>query len=127
MKPRLCSTVPAVVAAALLSACALTPQPFTIPDGRYARKVEMNRFPVVITKIDGESNIQAAPLIAPGRHVLTLISLGPHLGPVRREETLTLDMKPCERYILAAQHPNAVSERFTPMVDEVLPEAGCKP
>jgi hypothetical protein len=115
-----------VAAAAALAACETTPQPFAIPDGRYYRKTELNRFPVVITKIDGESNIQKAPLIEPGMHTLSLVSLGPRLGRLPREETLRLDMKPCMRYILAAQHPNAIEERFTPVVDESYREGGCR-
>jgi hypothetical protein len=111
---------------AMLSACTAIPQPFAIPDGRYYRKVPLNRFPVVVTKIDGVSNSRTAPLIEPGQHTLTLISLGPHLGHIPREEKLVLDMQPCMRYILAAQHPNAIQERFTPMVDDQYREAGCK-
>jgi hypothetical protein len=65
---------------ATLSACTALPQPFAIPDGRYYRRVPLNRFPVVVTKIDGVSNSRTAPLIEPGQHTLTLISLGPHLG-----------------------------------------------
>lgn len=122
-----CKPAFAIAALAALSGCATTPQPFSVPDGRYFGRVALNRYPVFITKIDGETNIQTAPLITPGEHRISVVSFGPHLGPVPREETLALNMKPCTRYILAAQHPNAVSDRFTPMVDETLPEAGCKP
>jgi hypothetical protein len=114
-----------IAAAVLLGACASTPDPFAIPDGRYVRKAELNRFPVAITKIDGVSNTQRAPLIEPGKRVLTVVSFGPRIGYLPREETITLDMKPCTRYILAAQHPNGISERFTPVVDQEYAEGGC--
>lgn len=109
-----------------LAACASVPNPYTIPDGRYYGRVTMNRYPVVVSKIDGVSNTQSAPLIEPGTHVLTLISLGPRLGHIPREETLTLEMKPCMRYILAAQHDNGITERFKPLVDQEEASAGCK-
>jgi hypothetical protein len=110
----------------MLSACTAIPQPFAIPDGRYYRKVPLNRFPVVITKIDGTSNIQDAPLIEPGTHTLTVISRGQRFFHLPLEQTITLDMKPCMRYILAAQHANAIQDRFTPVVDESYREGGCK-
>lgn len=120
------SVVVGMVAMLALSACTTVPNPYTIPDGRYYGRVKFDRYPVVVTKIDGVSNTQTAPLIEPGTHTLTIASLGPRLGHYPREEKLTLDMKPCMRYILAAQHTNAISERFTPVVDEAYRDGGCK-
>jgi hypothetical protein len=123
---RSATLVPAALALGLLTACAGLPQPYAVVDGQYRGKVEPHRVPVLITKIDGVSVSQQPAFIEPGTRTLSFVSAAPWgASRLPREETMTLRIEPCVHYVFAAQHPNRITDRFTPVLDESYPHPGC--
>lgn len=93
---------------------------------RYHRAV-LDRQGLIIVRVDGESTPIRLPIrIAPGPHEITVESL-PH-GHFRAgyQERITVDVQPCRRYYINAQYRDPIQPRYTPVVDEVEPIAGCR-
>ncbi|MDQ6620745.1 MAG: hypothetical protein M3Z31_13820 [Pseudomonadota bacterium] len=93
--------------------------------GRFHRAV-LDRQGLIIVRVDGESTPARIPIkIAPGTHEITVQSL-PH-GHFRGgyETQITIDLAPCKRYYINAQYPDPIQPRYTPVVDEIEPVAGC--
>ena len=87
----------------------------------------VDRQGLMIVRVDGESTPIRIPIkIPPGQHEITVESL-PH-GHFRAgyQESLKLDVQPCRRYYINAQYRDPVQPRYTPVVDEVEPIAGCR-
>jgi hypothetical protein len=119
MKLRL--TVAAVALAA--AGCATN---FSYIDGNRYFKTPINTASVIVLDIDGTSTIRNPVMVDPGVRVIRV--QGPAAPGFRfgQDRTLTLDVKPCTRYYLAAVRPNSISAEFTPTVDFEEPIAGCK-
>jgi hypothetical protein len=114
-----------VAAIVTLAGCASVVNQAQIEGPLYTR-VHMNRFPVVVSAIDGESTPTWRPIwIAPGVRTLTFDAPPPrgfHL-PVRK--AVRFDVKPCTRYHFGAQRANALSHDWELVVDHEEPIPGC--
>lgn len=87
----------------------------------------MDRRPLVVSKVDGESTPLRGPIkIAPGRHEIVVESLRHGAFRAGYQERLTLEIEPCKRYYINAQYKDPVQPGYTPVVDEVEPIAGCR-
>ena len=99
---------------------------FSYIDGNRYFRTPINTHSVIVLDIDGRSEIRNPVMVDPGVRVIRV--QGPAAPGFRfgQDRTLTLDVKPCTRYYLAAVRPNSISSEFTPMVDFEEPIGGCK-
>ena len=130
MKRAAAATLSGVFGASmLLASCAtIGPTWSELSGARYYNRTILDRRPLIIERVDGESTPVRVPIkIAPGRHEITVSSLrhGEFRGGILSQ--LTLDIEPCKRYYINAQYPDPVQPRYTPVVDYVEPISGCRP
>ncbi|MDQ3187852.1 MAG: hypothetical protein M3Q28_02980 [Pseudomonadota bacterium] len=109
---------------AVLAGCASAP--FSYIDGNRYFRAEINSYSVIVLDIDGRSRLINPIPIDPGQHVIRV--QGPPTSGFTYGETrtITLDVKPCNRYYLKAVKKNSLQQDFEPQVDYVEPIAGCK-
>jgi hypothetical protein len=114
----------AATALSLLAGCAAAPVS-EVTGARYYR-TEMNRSEAIIIAVDGSSSLQKTIKVDPGQRNIDLQALP--VGGFRQGEkrTMKLDVKPCTRYYVNVQRPNALSQDWEPVVDFQEPIAGCK-
>jgi hypothetical protein len=93
--------------------------------GRYFR-AHIDTYDAILISIDGKSTTQRPAVIDPGQRTIVVQGLptaGFHYGEQR---AMTLDVKPCMRYWIAARKDNKLSQDFQPYIDYAEPIAGCK-
>ena len=114
----------AALVLSLLAGCAAAP--ISEVTGTRYHRAEMNRSEAIIIAIDGSSSLQKTIKVEPGQRNIELQALP--TGGFRQGEkrTMKLDVKPCTRYYLNVQRPNALSQDWEPVVDFQEPIAGCK-
>jgi hypothetical protein len=114
--------IPAVLA---LTACGTVVNQAQI-DGTLYTRVHMNRYPVVVSAVDGQSTPTWRPMwVEPGRRTLS-VDAPPARGftlPVRKE--IAFDVKPCTRYYFGAQRTNALTNAWEFVVDHEEPISAC--
>lgn len=118
-------TLRLMVAAVALAAAGCATN-FSYIDGNRYFKTPINTASVIVLDVDGRSEIRNPVMVEPGVRVVRV--QGPAAPGFRfgQDRILTLDVKPCTRYYLAALRPNSISAEFTPMVDFEEPISGCK-
>jgi hypothetical protein len=113
------------VVVAALSACASVENVSQL-DGRLYSRVNLNRYPLTISRVDGAQVPTWQPVwVEPGTHSLTLDAppIPGFSDPVRQVVTFTV--APCTRYHLAAQRESRLSKAWTFVVDHQEPVPGC--
>jgi len=114
-------------AAALLAAACGTTSYSRIEGERYFQ-ASLDTFPVMVTKIDGESTDPHIPVqVLPGRHAITVQALPTSAQRYGEERTFELDVAPCTRYWVVAVKENRLAADFSVKVDYAEPMAGCTP
>ena len=116
----------ATLALAMLAAGCTTP--YSRVDGDRYFLTNLDTYPVIVTRIDGESTPLHGPaLIEPGRHEVTVRAFPTRYQHFGEERTITLDVAPCTRYWLVAVKPGPLSADFTVRVDYQEAISGCIP
>ena len=117
------------ISGALLGACAagggMYSQPYAefVPERRSA--VEDTR-PAMVMKIDGAmTDITRNDPVPPGRHVVEVSIPGPPGMSDPERATLTIDAKPCTRYLLAAKRANRAARDWDAFVAATEPIGEC--
>jgi hypothetical protein len=111
----------------LLGGCQTWGPTWSELSGKRITKVEMNRLPVIIERVDDQGAFASHPIkIEPGKRELVL--QGP--TPARPGGSVllpyTLVAEPCKRYYINAQFENPITNSWTPVIDYVEEIAGCK-
>lgn len=119
--------VAAAVAAASASVAAIEKWGPTWSEvtGNLWSRVQMNREPAVISKVDGKSETRRVVKVESGKRTITVRS------PMRKgfsgsNVTMELDLEPCQRYYINAQFKSGSGPDWEPIVAKVEPIAGCK-
>ncbi len=118
MKTKLAS----IAAVTALAGCAT---PFSYIDGNRYFVAELHSSSVVVLDVDGRHDTRNPVMVDPGVRVIRVQGPAPsgfRFGEVR---SLTIDVKPCNRYYLKAVRQNSLQLDFVPEVDYVQPIAGC--
>lgn len=121
---------PSIVAfglATVLAGCAGTAPLSVLDDGRVYYRAVLNRFPVIVTRIDDESNVFRKPVLPPGEHRVRF-SAAPVAGftqPV--EKTYLMNIAPCTRYYVAAQRSSKIEQDWDLVVERTDEVGGCDP
>ncbi|MEO8935434.1 MAG: hypothetical protein ABI277_12135 [Burkholderiaceae bacterium] len=124
LAPRAPRLFAAAVAAAALVGCTTAPLSF-INDQQVYHKTVLNRYPLVVTAVDGASTAFRPVPIAPGPHLLTM-DAAPVAGfsqPVQKVYPMTI--APCTRYYVAAQRTSPLVQDWNLVVEETWPVSGC--
>lgn len=115
----------AMAAGVSLSGCAH--QWESLLDGDLYTRTSLNRYPIVISAVDGEYSTINPRRVDAGMRRLT-IEAPPVAGfhqPVRKE--FTFKVEKCVRYWLAAQRANALTQDYELVIDHAEPIGGCTP
>ena len=111
----------------LLGGCQTWGPTWSELSGRRITKVEMNRLPTIIERVDGQGAFASHPIkIEPGKRELVLQGPTPDRPGGAVLQTYTLVAEPCKRYYINAQYDNPIDNRWTPVIDFVEEIAGCK-
>ena len=111
---------------ATLAACGTAPLSY-LYDRQVYYQATLNRYPVRVVRIDGESVAFYPVRIAPGEHVLTL-DAAPVAGfTLPTEKQYPMTVAPCTRYYIAAQRTSPVIQDWNFVVEETAPVEGCNP
>lgn len=95
--------------------------------GRRYHQAIADRHAVNIVRVDDHGAFAYYPIkVEPGRHEIVIESLRHGQFPGGRQQTMVLDLAPCQRYYLNAQFPDPVQPRFDAVVDETEPVSGCR-
>ena len=88
----------------------------------------INTYPVLINRIDGQSPLAGEPLLPvnPGVHQIE-VQGPPNLTNPGEYRSITIDVKPCTRYYIVAYKPNRLEADFKPQIDYEMPVPGCTP
>jgi hypothetical protein len=122
---RTATTVAGLSAMTALSGCAH--QWESVLDGQLYTKTHINRYPVIISAVDGVYSTSNPRYIDSGERRL-IIEAPPVAGftqSVRKEFTFKVER--CVRYWLAAQRASALSQDFELVIDYAEPVPGCTP
>jgi hypothetical protein len=91
-------------------------QPWVIITTDLAPSPDFLLRPVIINRIDGETNILREAVAEPGLRIVT-IDLPPRKGfSLGTQVNFELQANPCMRYNLAARLDNSVGQNWTPVV-----------
>mgnify|MGYP007071035881 CR=1 FL=1 len=118
----LCVALPAA-----LAACA-TPFQYSEVTGQRYFTTNLDTFPVVINRVDGDSPLagQTFTRIDPGVRVIE-VQGPPTLTNPGEFRSITIDVKPCMRYYIVAVKASHLDNDFTPRIDYEMPVPGCTP
>jgi hypothetical protein len=107
---------------ALLAGCTTV---YSQLDGTRYHRVPIDTYPVVVTRVDGESYLRNPVLVEPG--LRKIMVQGPPTFTSRDGDLreFSLDVKPCTHYHLVAVKRNALSNDFTVKVDHESPLSSC--
>jgi hypothetical protein len=112
----------ATIAAALLAGCAT---PYSQLYGKRYYRAPIDTYPLTIVSVDGEYFLREPARIDPGTRRIT-VQGPPTVAQTRgRQQTITLDVKPCTRYYLVAVRTTQLTSEYTVKVDYEEPVAGC--
>jgi len=89
--------------------------------------VALNKYPVGIVAIDGKLRRGQGTEVAPGAHLLTLVSGYPTKRVAPEQVFVPFTVEPCKRYVLAAEHERPMREQWVLSVERVEDLAGCDP
>jgi hypothetical protein len=124
----LSKTMSAAAVLAALAGCASGGYSYSQLDGYRYHKAEIDTYPVLITKVDGQSAELKTPVrVDAGPHVVAVQTYPDRRNSLREERSIDLDVKPCTHYYLVAVKPTSISTDFTVKVDYEEPVAGCTP
>ena len=88
----------------------------------------LNTFPVVISRIDGRSQLVGEPILPVNAGVRVIEVQGPpNVTNPGEFRNITIDVKVCTRYYIVAFKPNRLESDFTPRIDHEMPVPGCTP
>lgn len=110
----------------LLGGCQTWGPTWSEVSGQRYTRVDLNRLPTIIEKIDGSGAFAQHPIkVEPGKRNLVLQGPTPARpgGSVLLE--YTLDAQPCKRYYINAQFQNPITNNWTPVIDYIEDIAGC--
>lgn len=116
------STVATVCLAAATAACTT---PYSELYGTRYYQTPIDTYPVAVISVDGEHFLRQPARIEPGPHRVTVQALPTVAQHFGKQQTITLEVKPCTRYYLVAQKPNRLSTTYTVQVDHEEPVPGC--
>jgi hypothetical protein len=115
----------AALATALAASGCATESFSYVQGGRYFR-TPLDTFDTILVSVDGESSTQRPQRIEPGKRTITVQGLPTAGFRYGEQRTLSLDIKPCVRYWIAARKNSRLSQDFEPYVDYSEPISGCK-
>ena len=123
--PRRVRATVSLLGAAVLSACAGLPQPFSQLDGHRYHRAPIDTYPVQIVRVDNRDTVDSPVFVEPGIRQVTV--QGPPDGTHRlgEQRTTELNVAPCTRYYLVAVKPNRLLSDFSIKVDYQEPIGGC--
>jgi hypothetical protein len=130
MRMKLQTLAAVALGAAVLGGCATATTSYAQLTGKRWSKVDINTYDVIIISIDGRHAIERAGapvLVEPG--LRRIVVQGPSTAGFTygEQRTLTLDVKPCNRYWLEAKKSNSLSQDFEARVNHTEPVSGCAP
>jgi hypothetical protein len=99
--------------------------PYSQLDGRRYHQVPIDTYPVVISKVDGESYLRQPVLVEPGPRKIVVQGPPTPTNSYGALREFDLDVKPCTRYYLVAVKRSPLSNDFTVKVDEEVPLTQC--
>jgi len=122
-----CSTL--LAAAAVLAACAsgggMYDKPYALFEPEQ-RSVPADTRPAFVLKVDGsDRTINRSDPETPGVRQVTVSIPGARGMGDSRQDTLTIDAKPCMRYYLAARRPSVSSSDWSAFVAAAEPIGEC--
>ena len=124
----LMKTTGAAAALLAIAGCASTGFHYSKLDGRRYYQAPIDTYPVLVTKVDGQSTMPSTPtLVEPGPRVVAVQTLPDQLHRFGEERTINLDVKPCTHYYLVAVKSTRVATDFTVKIDHEEPVSGCTP
>ena len=114
----------ALAAALAATGCATDPFAY-VQGGRYYR-VPIDTYDTILISVDGKSTTQRPAVVDPGMRTIVVQGFPTAGFQYGEQRTLTVDVKPCVRYWIAARKGNRLSQDFEPYIDYSEPIAGCK-
>ena len=91
-------------------------QPWSIVTTDTAPSPDYKLRPVIINRIDGETNTRREAVVEPGLRIITL-DLPPRQGfSLGTQENFELQANPCMRYFLAAKLDTTVGQSWKPVI-----------
>ncbi len=113
-----------IASVAAMAGCATAP--FSYIDANRYFRADYHSYSVIVLDVDGRSETRNPVMVEPGIRVIR-VQAPPVAGFTYGEtRSLTLDVKPCNRYYLKAVKENALQQDFEPQVDYVEPISGCR-
>lgn len=119
---RFISTVAIAGLAAATTACTT---PYSELYGSRYYRTPIDTYPVSVISVDGEYFLRQPARIEPGARRVTVQGPPTVAQSTGKQQTLTLEVKPCTRYYLVAQKANRLSSDFAVKVDHEEPVSGC--
>jgi hypothetical protein len=114
----------ALVTALAASGCATDSLSY-VQGGRYFR-APIDTYDTMLISIDGKSTTQRPAVIDPGMRMIVVQGFPTAGFSYGEQRALTVDVKPCVRYWIAARKDNRLSQDFEPYIDYSEPISGCK-
>ena len=101
---------------------------FSELSGQRFNKTNLDTFPVVINRVDGQSPLSGEEFTRVNPGVRQVEVQGPPtLTSPGEFRSITIDVKVCTRYYIVAVKPSHISNDFTPRIDWEMPVPGCTP
>ena len=116
--------IAALAAGLAATGCATDPFAY-VQAGRYFR-TPINTYDAILISVDGKSTTQRPAVVDPGMRTIVVQGFPTAGFQYGEQRTLTVDVKPCVRYWIAARKDNRLSQDFEPYIDYSEPIAGCK-
>ncbi|HUP09627.1 MAG TPA: hypothetical protein VMU47_20885 [Caldimonas sp.] len=113
--------------AATFAAVACATAPLSFVDGRPFGHATLNRYPVRIVAVDGQSYFREPVAVGPGPHTI-VAEAAPGSGPnLRLQKAFVLNIEPCTHYHLAADRESPLLAEWTPVVESKDKVGECNP
>lgn len=117
----------AVLMPGVLAACA-SGYHYSQLSGQKYNVTNLNNYPVIINRIDGQSPLVGEPYVPVNPGPRTIEVQGPpNLTNPGEYRSITIDVKVCTRYYIVAFKPERLTSDFTPQIDYEMPVPGCTP
>jgi hypothetical protein len=116
--------IAALAAGLAATGCATDPFAYVL-GGRYFR-TPINTYDTILISVDGKSTTQRPAVVDPGVRTIVVQGLPTAGFNYGEQRTMTVDVKPCVRYWIAARKDSRLSQDFEPYIDYSEPIAGCK-
>lgn len=115
----------ALAVAFLAAACATAPLSFV--DGHPFGHATLNRYPVRIVAVDGQTTFRQPVPVAPGPHTI-IAEAAPGSGPnLQLQKAFVLNIEPCTHYHLAADRESPLLAEWTLVVESKDKVGACNP